>query len=419
MGISAGAAVVDFEITRKLNDLAVADAASALVLFRLHGRPLGWGAGRVTDGRLDGSALVRQFVRQHAWTCALPLAERAVQSGRPLRMPDATTLMHAPAPGSVSGPLVTVAVRSRTAANRLQPCLDSLLRLDYGALDLVFVDASEDRKHVEALIRERYPRIRYTCAPGLGMASRRAIAECRGDILALTDGDSVVDPHWVSALVHVFLSDPEVMTVSGLVIPHSVRRPIRPTLPAGAPFCRSWWRVREDYESIDGATQRALERASSNVAYWRPDGPAAMRYTRVWEPAAVVRTPSVTPTSHPSGRRGAVRTLDCSIDLRDGIVPISDASTYDRVRLHVTWSGEPVGTAQIAHHGAVISRLWIEDAIAQQLTAPVLDAGLHLGPQISQALLTADLARYVVSRWDLSASAPGTTVPATVRTAAA
>lgn len=418
MGISTGATLLDFEITGKSNDLAVPDSMSALVLFRLRGRPLGWGAGTVTDGRLDAAALVRQFVRQHAWTCALPLAERAIQSGRPLRMPDANTLMHSPAPAPVSGPLVTVAVRSRTPASRLQPCLDSLLRLDYPALDLVLVDASDDRKHVEALVRERYSQVRYTCAPGLGMATRRAIAECRGDILALTDGDAVVDPHWVSALANVFLSDPDVMTVSGLVIPHRLRRPFRPTLPAGAPFCRSWWRVREDYESIDGATQRALERASSNVAYWRPRGPDATRYTRVWEPSAIVRTPCVTPTSHPSTtRRGAVRTLDCSVDLRDGIVPIADATTYDRVRLHVTWSGEPVGTAQIAHHGAVLSRLWIEDAIAQQLTAPVLDAGLHLGPRISQALLTADLARYLVSRWE--SSVPGTAVSTTERTAAA
>src|SRR4029434_4835270 len=94
--MSAGAAVVDFEITKRLSDLAVEDASSALVLFRLHGRPLGWGAGRVTDGRLDTASLIRQFVRQHAWTCALPLAERAIQSGRPLRMPDATTLMQSP-----------------------------------------------------------------------------------------------------------------------------------------------------------------------------------------------------------------------------------------------------------------------------------------------------------------------------------
>jgi hypothetical protein len=415
--MSAGAAVVDFEITKKISDLPVADASSALVLFRLHGRPLGWGAARVTDGRLDTASLIRQFVRQHAWTCALPLAERAIQSGRPMRMPDATTLMHSPAPVPVSGPLVTVAVRSRTAASRLEPCLDSLLQLDYAALDLVLIDASEDRKHVEALVRERYPRIRYFSAPGLGMASRRAIAECRGDILALTDGDAVVDRHWVSALVHVFLSDPEVMTVSGLVIPQYLRRPFTPRLPAGAPFCRSWWRVREDYESIDGATQRSLERASSNVAYWRPGGANPLRYTRVWEPAAIVRAVTVTPTSHPATRRGSVRILDCNVDLRDGVVPFPDASTHDRVRLHVTWSGEPLGTVQIAHHGAVISRLWIEDAIAQQLTASVLDAGLRVGPQVSQALLTADLVRYIVSRWEPSVH--GTAAPATERTAAA
>ena len=364
-----------------------------------------------------GPALVRQFLHQHAWTYALPLAERAIHDGRPLRTLDATTLLQSPPPSVSSGPLVTVAVRSRTLSSRLQPCLDSLLRLDYPSLDLVLIDASDDRKQVEALVRERYPQIRYSSAPGVGMASRRAIAECRGDILAVTDGDAVVDRRWVSALVNVFLSDPEVMTVSGLGLPRYLRRPFRPTLPAGAPFCRHWWRVREGYESIDGATQRALERASCNVAYWRPGGTLPSRYTRVWEPAALVRTPAVIPTSRPSTRRGSVRTLDRHVDLRDGVVPISDASTYDALRLRVTWAGEPVGTVRIAHHGAVISRLWIEDAIAQQLTASVLDAGLHLGPQISQALLTADLVRYIVSRWEPVMQ--GTTVPSTVRTAAA
>lgn len=304
-----------------------------------------------------------------------------------------------------------------TLASRLQPCLDSLLRLDYPSLDLVLIDASDDRRQVEALVRDRYPRIRYTSAPGLGMASRRAIAECRGDILAVTDGDAIVDRRWVSALAHVFLSDPEVMTVSGLGLPHVLRRPFRPTLPAGAPFCRDWWRVREDYESIDGATHRAMERASSNIAYWRPGGPTPSRYTRVWEPAAIVRTLAITPAAHPSIKRGPVRTVDRCVDLEQGIVPISDAATHDSLRLHVTWSGEPVGTVGIAHHGAVVSRLWIEDAIAQQLTAPVLDAGLHLGPQISQALLTADLVRYLVSRWERAVHA--TSLPTTVKTAAA
>jgi len=415
--MSAASMVVDFEITRKLSDLALPDVPSALVLFRLHGRPLGWGVGRVTDGRLDGATLIRQFLHQHAWTCALPLAERAVRGGRPPTMLDVTTLLQSPPPSVSSGPLVTVAVRNRTVASRLPSCLDSLLRLDYPSLDFVLIDASADRKQVEALIRDRYPQIRYSSAPSLGMASRRAIAECRGDILAVTDGDAVVDRNWVSALVNVFLSDPEVMTVSGLGLPQYLRRPFRPTLPAGAPFCRHWWRVRENHESVDAATQRALERTSCNMAYWRPGGAMPSRYTRVWEPAAIVRTLAVTPACHPSTRRGAVRTLDRHVDIRDGVVPISDATTYDSLRLQVTWAGEPVGTVSIAHHGAVVSRLWIEDAISQQLTAPVLDAGLHLGSHVSQALLTADLVRYIVSRWEPTVH--GTSVPTTVRTAAA
>ena len=72
-------AVLDLEISGKFTELNdIGDFAGALVLFRLHGRPLGWGAAPVTEGRLDRGALVRQLLEQHAWSCALPLAEKAV-----------------------------------------------------------------------------------------------------------------------------------------------------------------------------------------------------------------------------------------------------------------------------------------------------------------------------------------------------
>jgi hypothetical protein len=130
-----------------------------------------------------------------------------------------------------------------------------------------------------------------------------------------------------------------------------------------------------------------------------------------------VRTIGATPSPPPAPGRGLARTLDRSIDLATGVVPISDAAVYDSLRLHVTWANEPVGTVRIWHQGAIVSRLWIEDAIAQQLTAPVLDAGLRLGPQISQALLTADLARYILAKWEPAVK--GRSVPTTVGTAAA
>jgi hypothetical protein len=125
----------------------------------------------------------------------------------------------------------------------------------------------------------------------------------------------------------------------------------------------------------------------------------------------------MTPAPHAFAKRGPVRTLECCVDLEQGVVPIPDGSAYDSLRVQVTWMGEPVGIARICHHGAAVSRLWIEDAIAQQLTAPILDAGLRLGPHVSEALLTADLARYLFTRWERAVhDTPG---QKTVRTAAA
>ena len=181
--------------------------------------------------------------------------------------------------------------------------------------------------------------------------------------------------------------------------------------------------------STGGACARTTSRStaprsvhwSEPAPTWRIGGRAGAtpsRYTRVWEPAAIVRTLTVTPTSHPSTRRG----VGAHTRLRTSICGKASSQFRTRRRTIVfactsPGQGSRWAPCGIAHHGAVISRLWIEDAIAQQLTASVLDAGLHLGPQVSQALLTADLVRYVVSRWEPAVH--GTAAPATVRTAAA
>lgn len=404
-------AVLDLEISGKFTELAdIGDFVSALVLFRLHGRPLGWGAAPVTDGRPDRGALVRQLLEQHAWSCALPLAERAVLSGIPPRAIDVASMLMSQPPVLPGGPLVTVAVCNRTQASQLQPCLDSLLALDYAPLDLVLVDASDDRARVEALLRDHYPTIRYSSAPGAGAASRRAIAECRGDVLALTHGDAVVDRRWVSRMVAVFLADPDVMTVTGLTLPRSIDRPMRAGLPAGAPFCREWSRVGLDSNST-GSMQKILERAGANVAFWQPGTAATGPYTHVFEPAALVRASSVSPASLAGARRAPLTHATRSVDLAAGLLPIADAGEADNLQLDVTWSGAVLGTAHITHHGATVSPLWIADAIAQQLTVEVLDARLGVGEHVCRALLTADLARHVVGRLGLDARSVATASP--------
>ena len=121
-------------------------------------------------------------------------------------------------------PLVTVAVCTRDRTAQLAGCLDSLGRLDYPALDVLVVDNAPSDPATARLVGERYPQVRYVCEPrpGLNWARNRAIAEARGEIIAYTDDDVVVDPGWVRALAHVFAQHPEVMAVTGLVVPYEL-----------------------------------------------------------------------------------------------------------------------------------------------------------------------------------------------------
>jgi Glycosyltransferase like family 2 len=399
---STSAAVLEIEITRVFPELnSLSDVDNALVLFRLHGRPLGWGAASVGGGRVDGVALVRQLLEQHAWSCALALTERALQNGAPPKTLDLTGMLQSPPQESNSGPLATVAVCNTVSAPRLEACLESLQRLDYSPLDVVVIDTSDDRKRVERLVAERFPQMRYRSASGVDAAPRCAVAECRGDILAITDGSSLVDPRWVSKLAHVFLADPDVMTVTGLVLPRSIQKPFRATLPAGAPFCREWSRVRLESQSTEGWLQRVFKRTSANVALWRPAETLTSSYTHVFEPAAIVRSqsPMLVPTAP---RRVSLRVTSREFDLANGVHAVTDATGFDGLTLNVAWQGRPIGVAHLAHGGAIVSPLWAADAIAQQLTAEILDARLGVGEHVCRALLTADLARFVLSRTPLS-----------------
>jgi hypothetical protein len=396
-------AVLDLEISGKFTELSdIGDFGAALVLFRLHGRPLGWGAAPATNGCLDRGALVRQLLEQHAWSCALPLAEKAVLNGVPPRAIDVGSMLLSQPSALPGGPLVTVAVCNRTPAAQLRPCLDSLIALDYAPLDLVVIDASDDRAGVEALVRDRYPAIRYSAAPS-GSLSRHALTESRGDVLALTHGGAVVDRRWVSHLVAVFLADPDVMTVCGLTLPRSIGRPVRGTLPAGAPFCREWTRIDGDAAHNAKAMQKLIDRGGANVAIWYPGASASGPYTHVFEPAAIVHAAAASSVSPAIARRVPMTHATRDIDLGDGLQTIADAGGADDIALNVSWCGASVGTAHIAHHGAPVSPLWVADAVAQQLTVEVLDTRLGVGEHVCRALLTADLARHIVGRLGLDA----------------
>lgn len=116
---------------------------------------------------------------------------------------------------------IIVATRDRTAS--LARCIDSLLKQDYPAFEIVVVDSAPSSAETAELIQSKYApggRVRYVREdrPGLGRAHNRGVSIVDSPLLAFTDDDVVADPHWLSALA-LNLTDERVGCVTGLILP--------------------------------------------------------------------------------------------------------------------------------------------------------------------------------------------------------
>lgn len=117
-------------------------------------------------------------------------------------------------------PQVSVIVAIYNGAGTLRACLDSLLRLDYprGQVELICVDnaSSDDTPRILHAYRDR---LRIVHQPKRGpAAARNAGVRCAtGTVIALTDADCVVDPHWLRHLVRP-LCDTGVGVAGGTIL---------------------------------------------------------------------------------------------------------------------------------------------------------------------------------------------------------
>ena len=213
--------LVDLELTASLPRLDSLDGyGSVRALVRLHGVPLGCVSVPVRSGHVPARTLADAIASRLAG----PALDHLLYDH--LRGPGAWRgaigdLLANPCPrwnGPV--PLMTVAVCTRGRPALLARCLGALGRLEYPARDLLVVDNARTDTATEDVVNA-HPGVRYTCEPrpGLDRARNRAIVEARGELLAYTDDDAVPDPSWARALAAAFASAPDVMAVTGSVVP--------------------------------------------------------------------------------------------------------------------------------------------------------------------------------------------------------
>ncbi|HEY9877822.1 MAG TPA: glycosyltransferase [Leptolyngbyaceae cyanobacterium] len=242
--------VIDIELSRPIPTVEGLEGYMGLqALVRLHGVPLGYVKAPISLGRCTAETLGRLILEQHrnALLCQLINQGLASPQGLGAKLSLEDCLNTAPTPSVREWPLVTVAVCTRDRTADLVLCLDALCQLDYPHLDLLVVDNAPTNDATERLVRQ-YRNVRYIREPrpGLDWARNRAILEAKGEIIAYTDDDVVVDAGWVKALAQVFIDNSEVMAVTGLVVPYELETEAQVLFEMyggfGRGFERKWYR---------------------------------------------------------------------------------------------------------------------------------------------------------------------------------
>jgi glycosyltransferase involved in cell wall biosynthesis len=115
-------------------------------------------------------------------------------------------------------PTVTAVVPTRNRPQHAIPCALSILQ-NADAIEVIFVDQSDDRKTEEALATIDDGRLIYVRSELRGVTNGRnvGIERSKGDIVAFTDDDCRAAPDWVRATAKIFAEDPAVAVVCGRV----------------------------------------------------------------------------------------------------------------------------------------------------------------------------------------------------------
>lgn len=111
-------------------------------------------------------------------------------------------------------PLISVIIAAKNAEATLGKCLTSVQTLDYLAYEVIVVDDGSSDKTCE--IAKNFPQVKVLRAEGVGPSGARnmAVKEAKGEFVAFTDADCIVDKAWLNELMKGFASQ-EIVSVGG------------------------------------------------------------------------------------------------------------------------------------------------------------------------------------------------------------
>jgi GT2 family glycosyltransferase len=116
--------------------------------------------------------------------------------------------------------LVSIVIPNWNGLRFLETCLNALAAQTYAHTEVIIADnASQDGS--QAFVREKYPWVKLvelTENRGFTGACNAGMQAATGDIIALLNNDTEVDPHWVEAVVDAFARHPDVGLVASKML---------------------------------------------------------------------------------------------------------------------------------------------------------------------------------------------------------
>ncbi len=207
----------------------------ALCLVRLHSQPLG-----VIEFTFDERGVSAKECARQVWQS---LGERINEHLRYDALPELKELDTGGLPASTiptcirerenflaQAPFVSVIVPTHDRPETLAACLRSLLALHYPHYEIIVVDNAPNTSATATLVGQltrQASQVRYILEkrPGVSWARNSGMKAAKGDILAFTDDDVVVDPYWLVELVRGFGRAKNVACVTGYNMPLELETP--------------------------------------------------------------------------------------------------------------------------------------------------------------------------------------------------
>jgi GT2 family glycosyltransferase len=209
----APVAVRVIDVERPLDQLRLLPSHSGdpyrtlVALLRRHGDPIGWIALPVSvDGQVSFPPLADLAV--FARTAGEPIERRLNGSAESL---------------------LSVVVTTCANFECVLRCVEGLLSSAVGPFEVVVVENRPEHSTVGAQLARRFPgdaRIRFIEERGRGLSRARnaGLRAARGELVAFTDDDIVVDEAWMGA-VRAGFATPGIDCVTGLILPAELETP--------------------------------------------------------------------------------------------------------------------------------------------------------------------------------------------------